>query len=198
MVDTKNQIIEQAFKLFLTNNYEAVSISDLEQAVGKTRGAIFYFFKNKEEIFNAVIDTYFIKTQNPEQKFDIPENISLEQFIYRYIGGINTTMSRMLSLSVINIYKHYFSLYLQASRIYPDFAEIMTRNALAETALWEKIIKSAVQNKEIKPVNPGTYAVIFRSCFLGLAFERCLSHGLNTEELLDIYMNIYKQIKIKR
>ena len=89
---TKERIIEEAFKLFLNHNFEKVSISDLEQAVGKTRGAIFYFFKNKEELFNEVIDTYIIKTQNPSEKFNFDANISLEQFIYQYINGINTTM----------------------------------------------------------------------------------------------------------
>ena len=194
---TKERIIEEAFKLFLNNNFEKVSISDLEQAVGKTRGAIFYFFKNKEELFNEVIDTFMIKTQNPSIKFVIDDNISLEQFIYQYISGINTTMSKMLSLSVVNIYKGYFSLYMQASRIYPNFAEIMTQNSVEEIKLWEKVISRAIQSKEIKAVNTKQYATLFRSCFLGLAFDRCLSYGLNTDELLALYQNIYNHIKQK-
>jgi AcrR family transcriptional regulator len=196
-MNTKERILEEAFKLFLNNNFEKVSISDLEHAVGKTRGAIFYFFKNKEEIFNEVIDTYIIKTQNPSEKFNFDNNSSLEQFIYLYINGINATMSKMLSLSVVNIYKGYFSLYLQASRIYPNFAEIMTRNSVEEINLWEKVINRAIQSKEIKEVNTRHYATIFRSCFLGLAFDRCLYYGLNTEELLVLYQNIYNLLKLK-
>jgi AcrR family transcriptional regulator len=194
---TKERIIEEAFKLFLNHNFEKVSISDLEQAVGKTRGAIFYFFKNKEELFNEVISTYIIKMQNPSEKFNADNTISLEQFIYLYINGINTTMSKMLSLSVVNIYKGYFSLYMQASRIYPDFAETMTRYSLEELNLWEKVISRAIESKEIKQVNTRHYATLFRSCFLGLAFDRSLSYGLNTEELMAIYQNIYNQIKLK-
>ena len=193
---TKDRIIEEAFKLFLNNNFEKVSISDLEEAVGKTRGAIFYFFKNKEEIFNEVIETYIIKTQTPEVKFDNSEDLTLEQFIYHYIRGINRTMSKMLSLSVVNIYKQYFALYLQASRIYPNFSEIMTRHAVAELGLWERTISRAVENKEIRKVNPRHYAVLFRSCFLGLAFDRCLTYGLDTEELQKIYQDLYNQLKL--
>ena len=194
---TKERILEEAFKLFLNHNFEKVSISDLEQAVGKTRGAIFYFFKNKEELFNEVIDTYMIKAQNPSVKFVVDDNLSLEQFIYQYINGINTTMSKMLSLSVVNIFKGYFSLYMQASRIYPNFTEIMTQNSVEEINLWEKVINRAIQSKEIKEVNTKHYATLFRSCFLGLAFDRCLSYGLNTEELLVLYQNIYNPIKLK-
>uniref|UniRef100_UPI00321807AB TetR/AcrR family transcriptional regulator n=1 Tax=uncultured Draconibacterium sp. TaxID=1573823 RepID=UPI00321807AB len=194
---TKERITEESFKLFLNNNYEKVSISDIETAVGKTRGAIFYFFKNKKEIFNEVVDTYMIKTQDPSVKFRYDENMSLEQFISMYINGINTTMSKMLSISVVNIYKQYFSFYLQASRIYPNFSEIMTRNAVEEVNLWEKVIKKAIQTNEIKPVDTRHYATLFRSCFLGLAFDRCLSYGLNTEELFTIYQTIYNQIRVK-
>jgi AcrR family transcriptional regulator len=194
---TKERIIEEAFKLFLNHNFEKVSIIDLEKAIGKTRGAIFYFFKNKEELFIEVVDTYIVKTQNPSEKFKFDLDFSLEQFIYQYINGINATMSKMLSLSVVNIYKGYFTLYLQASRIYPNFAEIMTRNSMEELNLWEKVITRAVHTKEIKEVDTRHYATIFRSCFLGLAFDRCLSYGLNTEELLAIYQDIYNQIKIK-
>ncbi len=192
---TKDRIIEEAFKLFLNHNFEKVSIVDLEKAIGKTRGAIFYFFKNKEELFNEVVETYIVKAQTPSEKFKFDADISLEQFIHQYINGINTTMSKMLSLSVVNIYKHYFSLYMQASRIYPNFAEIMIRNSMDELNLWEKVITRAVQTKEIKEVDTKRYATIFRSCFLGLAFDRCFSYGLNTEELLAIYMDIYNRIK---
>ena len=195
-MNTKDRIVQEAFKLFLNNNFEKVSISDLEQAVGKTRGAIFYFFQNKEEIFNQVIDTYIIKTQNPHQKYKYSGDISLQQFIYRYVNGINDTMSKMLSLSVINIYKNYFALYLQAARIYPDFSQIMTQNAIEELGIWEKVLLNAVQKKEIKKIDTNRYAILFRSCFLGLAFDRCLTHGLNTEELLQLYLEIYNQIKL--
>jgi len=195
-MNTKDRIILEAFKLFLNNNFEKVSITDLELAVGKTRGAIFYFFQNKEEIFNQVIDTYIIKTQNPHQKFNYCDGISLEQFIYRYVNGINDTMSKMLSYSVINIYKNYFALYLQAARIYPNFAEIMTQNSIQELAMWETVLLNAVRSKEIKKIDTNRYAILFRSCFLGLAFDRCLTHGLNTEELLQLYLDIYKQIKL--
>ncbi len=194
---TKERITEEAFKLFLNNNFEKVSISDIENATGKTRGAIFYFFKNKEEIFIEVIDTYLIEVQNPYQKFSFDTNMSLNQFINIYINGINTTMSKMLSISVVNIYKQYFSLYLQASRIYPNFSEIMTQNSIKEIKLWEKVIKRAIETKEIKKIDTRHYATLFRSCFLGLAFDRCLSYGLNTEELLAIFHTIYNQIKLK-
>ena len=73
----------------------------------------------------------------------------------------------------------------------------MTQNSVEEINLWEKVISQAIQSKEIKEVNTRHYATLFRSCFLGLAFDRCLSYGLNTDELLVLYQNIYNPIKLK-
>ena len=108
-----------------------------------------------------------IKMQDPSGKFNADNNISLEQFIYLYINGINTTMSKMLSLSVVNIYKGYFSLYMQASRIYPNFAVIMTQNSVEEINLWEKVINHAIQ---IQRNTGGKYQALchsFPELFLG-------------------------------
>ena len=53
MENTKEFIIDEAFKLFLDHSYEAVSISDISQAIGFTKGALYHHFKNKEELFKT-------------------------------------------------------------------------------------------------------------------------------------------------
>ena len=57
--DTKEYIIDEAYKLFLNHSYEAASISTISKAIGLTKGALYHHFKNKEELFKAVIDKYF-------------------------------------------------------------------------------------------------------------------------------------------
>lgn len=197
MKDTKEKILKEAFCLFMSAGYEKTSIKDIENAVGKTRGAIFYFFKSKQELFEAVINKYIVDTQFVYSKFTIPSQITLKEFIYLYIDGVSKTMSKMLSHSILNVYKAYFSLYLDAARYYPNFAEIAAKNSMEEIKVWERIIKEAVKMKEIHEIDEHAYAVLFRSCFLGLSFEKCLSYGLNIEELLKIYLDIYNSIKLK-
>jgi len=59
MKDTREYIIEEAYKLFLNHSYEAVSISMISDAIGFTKGALYHHFRNKEELFRAVIDKHF-------------------------------------------------------------------------------------------------------------------------------------------
>lgn len=197
MKSTKEKILEEAVRLFMTKGYEGTSIKEIETAIGKTRGAIFYSFKNKQQLFEAVVDEYILNIQTIYWTFDIPENLSLKEFIYLYINGIQKTMAKMLSLCIVNIYKSYYALYLEASRYYPNFSDIAAKNLIKEIQAWENVIKEAIKSKEIQDIDASTYALLFRSCFVGLSFERCLTYGLNPEELLKIYSHIYESIRIK-
>jgi len=71
MTDTKEYIIDQAYKLFLTKSYEAVSISDISNAIGLTKGALYHHFLTKEELFKAVIDKYLMSISLTDIREDV-------------------------------------------------------------------------------------------------------------------------------
>ena len=50
MNNTRRQIIETAFLLFLKKGFKAVRLSDIERAAKITRGTFYYHFTNKEEV----------------------------------------------------------------------------------------------------------------------------------------------------
>lgn len=197
METTKKRILEEAIRLFMTKGYEGTTIKEIEAAIERTRGAIFYFFKNKQQLFEAVVDEYIIDTQTIYWQFDIPKDTTLKDFIYLYINAIQNTIAKMFSLHIVNIYKSYFTLYLEAGRYYPNFSDIVSKNLIKEIEAWESIIKKAIKSKEIQEVDASYYALLFRSCFVGMSFDRCLTYGFNVEDLLKIYLQIYDSIRCK-
>ena len=53
--ETRNLIIETAERLFIEKGYEHTSIQDIiDHLGGLSKGAIYYHFKSKEEIMDAV------------------------------------------------------------------------------------------------------------------------------------------------
>ena len=48
---TKEIILEEAFKLFLKKGYSEVSISVVQKELGIGRATLYYYFKNKEDLF---------------------------------------------------------------------------------------------------------------------------------------------------
>lgn len=52
----RNEILDAAEELFVTKGFDATSINDILERVGVARGTLYYHFKSKEEILNAMIE----------------------------------------------------------------------------------------------------------------------------------------------
>jgi len=55
MENPRGRILDEAAELFAKNGYEGTSLSDVAVAVGVTKAAIFHYFPNKKEIYEAII-----------------------------------------------------------------------------------------------------------------------------------------------
>ncbi len=51
---TRKKIIKTAIKIFSKNGYTATKLEEIAKKVGVTRGAIYWHFKNKQELFSAI------------------------------------------------------------------------------------------------------------------------------------------------
>lgn len=52
-----DQILHAASGLYLQYGLKKVTMDDIAKAIGKTRTAVYYYFKNREEVFEAVLDS---------------------------------------------------------------------------------------------------------------------------------------------
>jgi AcrR family transcriptional regulator len=54
----RTEIIDIAEELFLKSGYNETAVSDIVKRVGVSQGTFYYYFKSKEDIFNAIIERY--------------------------------------------------------------------------------------------------------------------------------------------
>jgi len=52
----QQQILQAAQQLFQKHGYQKVTMDDVAKAIGKGRSSIYYYYKNKDEVFDAVMD----------------------------------------------------------------------------------------------------------------------------------------------
>ena len=54
--DTLKRILHEATPLFVAGGYEGVSMREIAAAVGITKAALYYHFRDKEELFMAILN----------------------------------------------------------------------------------------------------------------------------------------------
>lgn len=50
------KILQAALRLYLKHGLKKVTMEDVAKAIGKSRSVLYYYYKNKDEIFRAVLD----------------------------------------------------------------------------------------------------------------------------------------------
>lgn len=55
-ITTRNQLLEAAEAIFYNKGYSQTTLMDIAKHVGMTRGAIYWHFKNKAELFEAMVE----------------------------------------------------------------------------------------------------------------------------------------------
>ena len=195
----KEQLYHEAFKLFLSKPFEAVSIADIESASGMTRGAITYYAKDKLGLFYSVVKHYLVDTQNLKQKITQTEFDSMKDFIEAYVNGCQETMNRFndVGKNVQNASRAYMSLILQICKYFPDLHSQYLENRNQEVIIWIGVLQIAIERKEIKSdIDIMNTARNFMNLFYGQSYIDSLSVGLNTVELRMQLMNLYKLLRI--
>lgn len=119
--ETRDKILFISFKTFLNKGYEHTTMKDLVLASGLSKGAFYHYFSNKEMLYNAVIDTYFLAYfQEVEwgrfKDFSFSEiETNMKLFYTNFVNEICSFSSNGLS--------NYFVMFYQANEIHPQFSE---------------------------------------------------------------------------
>ena len=73
MGDTKERVLRTALALFAQKGYEATSISDIAEAMGLTKGALYRHFDSKRAIFDGILRRMEQRDAQEARDHDLPE-----------------------------------------------------------------------------------------------------------------------------
>jgi len=191
--DTKDLILKESFKLFAWKRYEQVTVSDLERVTKLTRGAIFYYMKNKEHLFTEVLDKYMLVRNTPQ----IDEQTTLLLYIDLFLEQIKKSKKQMGLLGVRNMNFAYANIANQAIYYYPEFVKLAKEKENEELKSWIKVLCNAVQSGEIvNTIDVELIANIFQLMYTGLCNKGIiLAEGIDLDETHKSFLSIYSLIK---
>ena len=123
----KLEILRHCYRMMALSTWEAISVADLEAGMSKTRGAIFYFNKNKSELFINMIDELFLpifRLDESDKKRYSQCGIELFFSIYK-IPFERVADDLRINYKVDNPCQTMFNIIAQAQKLYPGFGEII-------------------------------------------------------------------------
>ena len=194
MSETKEYIIDQAFELFLTRSYEAVSISDISKAIGFTKGALYHHFTNKEDLYKAVLDKYlvFFGTEGDETK------VSLEEYNGLIVSNVRKMMDRMFSKTSKFVPINYLTLIADGFKHYPGFAAEKESFFNAEITKTKKVLDNAKKRNEIRSdINTSAMSMTYFSVGIGLAGNLLQNYSIE-ESINSLRVQLDELVKLMK
>ncbi|WP_052103077.1 TetR/AcrR family transcriptional regulator [Porphyromonas canoris] len=156
---TRKIFVETARQLFAKIGVEATTMNDIAQAAKKGRRTLYTYFRSKEEIFAAVVQTELDTLYEELREFseiDLPPQDKLVRFALRRFQAIDNIVKRNGSLDA-----DFFRDIMLVERTRLKFD-------IKERRLIEKILQEGV-DKKIYVVRDVKYmAYIIQSAFKGL------------------------------
>lgn len=118
---SREYILRRAFDVFMSKGYDSTSISVLQEELNMSRGAMYRYFKNKEELFNAVIDEYFFRLFD-KLLHNVDANLTAAKLIEVIYRRQRLIMNTFLRAGVTHsVFLNYTALMIQAAKHYPNF-----------------------------------------------------------------------------
>lgn len=203
MKTNREEILQHALRLFMSMNYESVSLQMIAHSVGLTKTGIFNYYPTKLDLFIAVADRYLFHIQDPENKF-APSDGSLRDFIDKYVEGVQRTMAEIVRLGNIrreempgrSANAGYFHLYQQVLFYYPDGKRKLNACMEKEYLLWCDVIGRGIEHGELRAdTDTQEAAALFRQVFIGLAYQMSFADGLDVKILHNRFLYIYGLLK---
>ncbi|MGP9418266.1 multidrug efflux transporter transcriptional repressor AcrR [Pseudomonas reactans] len=165
-LETRQQILDAAVQEFSARGVASTSLTDIANAAGVTRGAIYWHFKNKVELFNGVWEEcesqmHLLELEYQTKFPNNPLRVLREILIYFLRATVNNPRRRAL----MEIIFHKC-----------EFVGEMTSVHEARKALYlegygkiERILQKCIDAEELpKNLHPRQAAIILRAYITGL------------------------------
>lgn len=170
---SREYILRRAFDVFMNKGYDSASISVLQEELNMSRGAMYRYFKNKEELFNAVIDEYFFRLFNKILQ-DIKKDRTLAEYIEIMYRRQKLILNAFTRAGVTHtFFLNYTALMIQAAKHYPNFIDRFRVINSKLIGNWKSAINNSIKIGEVrKDIDIEIMAIIFNNTSIKESSEK--------------------------
>jgi AcrR family transcriptional regulator len=199
MSQTKEFILKTAFSLFIQKNFKAVTLKEIVDKTGLSKGAFYHYYTSKEKLFFEVVNTFFFKAILID--YNRLRKSSLKEFYTDYANHVQKNIKELkedffLGDPEVNI--NFVNILFDAINLFPGFREKLLKTFDDEIIAWTKMITIARRNNEFKsPMTDEQIARMFIYSSDGISLRLLFEGRLDFthSEMLTLWDNFYEEIK---
>ena len=182
-LDTKEHIKKIAYQLFVDKGFKEVTMKDICDNAGLSRGGLYRYYESTEQIFSEIISS-FLTVQNTELQEQIDNNISAIDILNQLLEKYRLEMLDARNSLSLAIYE-YFS----KKRI-EENDNLLSQQYQMSFSSWDRLIQYGILRGDFRQVDSRTIFDLILFSYQGV---RMYSLLMNISE--DIPQRIIKQIQ---
>ncbi|HBE79965.1 MAG TPA: TetR/AcrR family transcriptional regulator [Firmicutes bacterium] len=199
MSNTKEHILDVSFSLFLQKNFKEVTMQEIIEKTGMSKGAFYHYFESKEQLLWEIINHFSSALIADFSKLN---KDSLYQFYHDYIKFLNDRIYSLLQHrkgEENDFDLNYYILIFDAMRLFPDFQKKMVEALEVEQKAWEEIVHLARDKGEIRSsMTDQQIANMFIYTSEGVGMHNTMKDTIEniTNSLVVMWDPLYKSLKV--
>ncbi len=186
--ETKQEILSAALKLLAEHNYSGISMGTIADVCGITKPAIYYHFKNKQDLFRQL--AYYVMEKISEIVFlEAEPTVTAQERLTIICNGLFRSAEK--TPYVVNAY-----LTMLSDSGMRDLQQELNYQFQEMQGAITNIIKFGMESGEINPaIDPENVSRIYQSTILGFMETTFFNQRTKIPEPIEIISIIFKGIE---
>ncbi len=178
---TRQDIRDRAYRLFAKKGFKEVTMKDICEGTGLSRGGLYRHYESTEQIFLEIVDAFSDRQKNEvfsRMENHVPAVVILEELLLKYEREMNDS-ENSFSLAICEYYSD--------PAISKEDNAVKKQYEISKAA-WTALINYGIGTKEFKPVNPESVFHILVFAYQGvrmysrlMEMDRDISNQIITE-----------------
>jgi TetR/AcrR family acrAB operon transcriptional repressor len=185
--ETRANLLDAAEHLFLKQGVSGTSLAQIAQAAGATRGAIYWHFKDKADLFNAMMDRVTLPFETA-----VDELLNVDDPLQAMRDHAVETMDRLANDEQL---QRVLSVAMLMVELVPEHSPIRAQHELTAERFTSRIaqaIEQRVEHGQLQlSATPEQISIGFHSLLSGLMYLWVLKPSFDLKSTCQTALNAY-------
>ncbi|MBN2682617.1 MAG: TetR/AcrR family transcriptional regulator [Bacteroidales bacterium] len=151
MIETREHILNTSLMLFLQKSYKDVTMKEIVDKSGLSKGAFYHYFESKESLFREIVLRFLSMGKVDYEKFD--QN-SLKLFYSQYVDYLQKSINELILMFSFTAEEkfnvNFFLIMFEAAARFPEFLKMELENYQKDLKSWITVVANAKKSGEIR------------------------------------------------